>query len=66
MPSHALTSIVPQRGAGRMSQRTSLASSMTPVPTMSAMYDSNSDQFSSGQGSPAVGSCWNTSERLEA
>ena len=36
IPSHARTSIVPQRGAGRMSHRTSVASAMTPVRTMSS------------------------------
>ena len=36
MPSHARTSTVPQRGAGRMSHRTSVASSITPVRTMSS------------------------------
>ena len=66
MPSHTRFSIVPRCGAGRMSQRTSDIESMTPVVAWSAMQCSNSSHVSNVNGSPAVGSCWNICERLEA
>ena len=65
-PSQTRFSRVPSFGAGRTSQRISLSSSITPVVSWSWAYDSNSDQCSNWNGSPAVGSCWNISARLEA
>jgi len=39
---------------------------MTPVVSWSEANRSNSAQVSNWKGSPAVGSCWNISARLEA
>ena len=39
---------------------------MTPVVIWSSTNDSYSAQVSKQNGSPAVGSCWNISARLEA
>ena len=48
------------------SQRISESSSITPVVIWSCANDSNCPQVSNWNGSPAVGSCWNISARLEA
>ena len=56
----------PGAAPGRTSQRTSVSSSITPVVTWSPTYDSNSAHVVNWNGSPAVGSCWNISARLEA
>ena len=66
MPSQTRFSSVPRCGAGRRSQRTSDIESMIPVVVWSAMHFSNSAHVSKVNGSPAVGSCWNISARLEA
>ena len=66
MPSQTRFSIVPRCGAGRTSQRTSDIESMTPVVVWSAMHASNSAHLWNWNGSPAVGSCWNICDRLEA
>jgi hypothetical protein len=51
--------MVPSAGEGRMSQRISLNSLITPVASMSPTYASNCGQVSNWNGSPAVGNCWN-------
>ena len=49
-----------------MSQRTSETVSITPVVFWSSTKRSNCDHRSNWKGSPAVGSCWNSSARFEA
>ena len=43
-----------------------MSSSITPVVSWSPTYASNSAHVANWNGSPAVGSCWNISARLDA
>ena len=65
-PSQTRFSSVPRWAEGRTSHRISERSSITPVVSWSPANASNSAQVWNWNGSPAVGSCWNISARLEA
>ena len=65
-PSQARTSMVPRRSDGLTSQRSSLASAMTPVVKTSWRYVRYCAHVSNWKGRPAVGSCWKSIVRVLA